>query len=84
MRLVNVDKLYPDVLTKHGALAISQGQLAYAETIQAIPLNVIDEIKAEIINESNKAFHAPNWGKARGLDLARDIIEEKVKEYKHG
>jgi len=49
-----------------------------------IPLSVIDEIKAEIINESNKAFHAPNWDKARGLDLARDIIEEKVKEYKHG
>ena len=36
MRLINADKIYPDVRTQHGALAISQGQLAYAETVNAI------------------------------------------------
>lgn len=36
MRLINADKIHPDVRTQRGALAISQGQLAYAETINAI------------------------------------------------
>ena len=38
MRLINADKIHPDVRTQHGALAISQGQLAYAETVNAIPI----------------------------------------------
>ncbi len=36
MRLIDADKLHPDVMTKRGALAISQGQLAYAPTINAV------------------------------------------------
>ena len=36
MRLINADKIHPDVRTQRGALAISQGQLAYAETVNAI------------------------------------------------
>jgi len=36
MRLINADKIHPDVMTQRGALAISQGQLAYAETVNAI------------------------------------------------
>lgn len=39
MRLINADKIHPDVRTQHGALAISQGQLAYAETVNAIPIS---------------------------------------------
>lgn len=50
MRLINADKIHPDVRTQHGALAISQGQLAYAETVNAvlIPENATngDMIKA--------------------------------------
>lgn len=38
MRLINADKIHPDVRTQHGALAISQGQLAYAKTVNAIPI----------------------------------------------
>lgn len=36
MRLIDADKIHPDVRTQHGGLAISQGQLAYAETVNAI------------------------------------------------
>lgn len=36
-RLIDADKIYPDVLTKREALAISQGQLACAPTVEAIP-----------------------------------------------
>ena len=36
MRLIDADKIHPDVRTQHGALAISQGQLAYAKTVNAI------------------------------------------------
>lgn len=36
MRLINADKICPDVRTQRGALAISQGQLAYAKTENAV------------------------------------------------
>jgi len=36
MRLIDADKIFPDVRTQRGALAISQGQLAYAKTENAI------------------------------------------------
>ena len=36
MRLIDADKIFPDVRTQRGALAISQGQLAYAKTVNAI------------------------------------------------
>lgn len=32
MRLIDADKLHPDCLTKDGTLAISQSQIANAET----------------------------------------------------
>ena len=34
MRLVDADKLYPDCMTKNGTLAISQGQIANAPTVE--------------------------------------------------
>lgn len=36
MRLIDADKIHPDVRTQRGGLAISQGQLAYAEKVNAI------------------------------------------------
>ena len=36
MRLINADKIYPDVRTQNGVLAISQGQLACAEKVNAV------------------------------------------------
>ncbi len=47
-------------------------------------LKIIDEIKSKIIDESNKCFLGMNWDKALGLDLARDIIEENIKEHENG
>jgi len=56
MRLIDADKIYPDVRTQRGALAISQGQLAYAKTVNAllIPEDATngDVIKAMFPNAS--------------------------------
>lgn len=38
MRLIDADKIHPDIRTQKGMLGISQGQLAYAPTINAIPI----------------------------------------------
>lgn len=48
MRLVDADKLYPDKMTVEGSLAISQGQLAHAKTVKAIPLDRIKKAREEI------------------------------------
>lgn len=49
MRIIDADKLYPDRMTDKG-LAISQSQIANAETINAIPLNNIVELpKDEVV-----------------------------------
>lgn len=37
MRLIDADKLYPDCMTKNGALAISQNQIANALTVKDRP-----------------------------------------------
>ena len=37
MRLIDADKLFPDVMKVDGSMAISQGQLARAKTVEAIP-----------------------------------------------
>ena len=50
MRLVDADKIYPDVMTKREALAISQGQLAYAPTVEAIPKDQYEQrLKADMV-----------------------------------
>ena len=49
-RLIDADKIYPDVMTKRGALAISQGQLAYADTVEAIPkADYENRLKADLV-----------------------------------
>ena len=45
MRLIDADKIHPDVRTQRGALAISQGQIAYAPTVCDI-----EQIRKEILN----------------------------------
>ena len=37
MRLIDADKLFPDVMKVDGSMAISQGQLARAKTVEAFP-----------------------------------------------
>ena len=50
MRLIDADKIYPDVMTKREALAISQGQLAYAPTVEAIPkADYENRLKADMV-----------------------------------
>lgn len=48
MRLIDADKLNPDRMTNKGTVAISQSQIAKAPTIQAVPIDVLDKIRAEI------------------------------------
>ena len=45
MRLIDADKLHPDRMTNKGTVAISQSQIANAETIRAIPVSTVEEIK---------------------------------------
>ena len=49
MRLIDADKLYPDTFGK-GRLAVSQSQIADAPTVQAVPIEVLQEIRQEITN----------------------------------
>ena len=67
MRLIDADKLYPDVMTQRGALAISQGQLAYAPTVCDI-----DEMRMKIREDIIKI--TPSWYD----DAARSTFSTEV------
>ena len=56
MRLIDADKLNPDRMTNKGTVAISQSQIAKAPTIQAVPIKVLDKIRAEIKSISPKTY----------------------------
>lgn len=65
-RIIDADKLYPDVLTTKGQLAISQSQIANAETIVISNYDeAINNIKAEI---RKKQWHLE-------VDSANQVIE---------
>jgi len=94
MRLIDADKLYPDRMTNKGNVAISQSQIAKAQTVEAIPLSVIDEIKAEIeheyascciceINENYKfdEYGVSEYYEVDSINGVLEIIDAKVKEY---
>ena len=63
MRLIDADKLYPDRMTNKG-VAISQSQIAHAPTVDAVPMSVIEDIRAEIKD---------------GLNACVDIIDNTKK-----
>ena len=72
MRLIDADKIHPDVRTQRGALAISQGQLAYAPTVCDI-----DAIRAEI--RSRSFLEHPRIGRViREADVLQ-IIDKYTK-----
>ena len=49
-RLIDADKLFPDVMKVDGSMAISQGQLAHAHTVEAIPKADYEaRLKADIV-----------------------------------
>lgn len=98
MRLIDADKIHPDVLTKREALAISQGQLAYAPTVEAIPKDqyearlkadmaaMLTELHSEIekIVKKEKLIDL-KW--ANGLHYSEKIIQQKInvlKEQENG
>lgn len=87
MRLIDADKLYPDRMTNKGNVAISQSQIAKAKTVDAIPLSVIDEIKAEIDSyyldcDFSVYDKDENCKKCNDkvFDSIRNIIDRKIKE----
>ena len=93
MRLVDVDKIYPDVITEKGALAISQRQLAYALTVEAIPKDqyearlkadmvaMLEELQLEI-EETVKEEELIDKKWANGLHYSEKIIQQKIDSLK--
>ena len=75
MRLVDADRLFPDVMKVDGSMAISQGQLAHAHTVDAIPKTEYENrLKADMV--------------AMLKELKKDIIElpfpQREPEYMQG
>ena len=81
MRLINADKLYPDTFGK-GRLAVSQSQIADAPTVNAIPISVIEDIKAEIQSKADELQTKPEISYdsafADGLECAVTIIDKHI------
>ena len=71
MRLIDADKLHPDRMTNKGTVAISQSQIAKAPTIEAVPLSVIEKIKAEFEEYEDCEIT---------MEDALEIIDTAVKE----
>ena len=82
MRLIDADKLHPDRMTNKGTVAISQSQIANAKTVEAVPLSVIEDIKAEIERESDYKpyeMYDMKWA----FNKALSIIDNAVSEVTH-
>lgn len=84
-RLIDVDeikKMYPIMENDFGMVVNERlhKNLDKIPTVEAIPLSVIDEIKAEI-NTKIQAHSSPKDDVFFCLDYAYRVIDEKVKEY---
>ena len=76
MRLIDADKLYPDTFGK-GRLAVSQSQIADAPTVQAVPIEVLDKIRAEIEELADADGYGDyQLGFSFGLMMAMEIIDK--------
>lgn len=82
MRLIDADKLNPDRMTNKGTVAISQSQIAKAPTIQAVPIEVLDKIRAEIseLTYSYKDKDEWHFNMAQGMAITLKIIDKYRKE----
>lgn len=83
-RLIDADALdvgpvFDENGNRIGYKYVTEGELANAPTVQAIPLSVIDEIKAEIDTLSDNEYFENLWM----IDV-KDIINRKVKKYTDG
>lgn len=68
-RLIDADKLYPDCMTKNGTLAISQSQLADAQTI---PLPDFKEGYKQAILDGKTNYSSIICGNCKYVDVARN------------
>lgn len=77
MRLIDADKLQPDRMTNRGTVAISQGQIAKAPTVDVLD-KIRDEIKAEMddIASGCVAKYSHDEGYYSGLSWALKIIDK--------
>lgn len=64
MRLIDADKLYPDRLTKTGELAISQSQIAEAQTVEITEEQAIDILHKTgwLLRHDKEMTERPNCG----------------------
>ncbi len=87
MRLINADKLFPDVMKVDGSMAISQGQLAHAHTVEAIPKDQYEaRLKADLVAMLNE-FDLELYEKYEDTDLIkvkhiRQAIQQKIDKLK--
>lgn len=75
MRLIDVDKIHPDVLSKKG-LCITQNQLANALTIDAVPISVIEDIKSEIELIKKAEYQIYGKGSWNFVGKCLDVIDK--------
>lgn len=93
MRLVDADKLFPDVMKVDGSMAISQGQLAHAHTVEAIPkADYENRLKADMVAMMTEILleaeeNTVRWyvGRVDGksddvvlMETINDIIQQKI------
>lgn len=92
MRLIDADKLFPDVMKVDGSMAISKGQLARAKTVEAIPkADYENRLKADMVamlEELKLEFeeYDPKWAENEDQVIASnrtwddfdDIIQQKI------
>ena len=79
MRPIDADKLHPDRMTNKGTVAISQSQIANAETIKAIPVSTVEEIKDRILNcEINISVYDEQYEE---WDVKKTTIKECLDAY---
>lgn len=67
-RYIDADKLYPDRLTRDGGLAISQNQIAAAETVDVIPA-----VYGRWIQDGENIYHCFNCGRTVVKDWTEDM-----------
>jgi hypothetical protein len=79
MRLIDADKLHPDRMTNRGTVAISQSQIANAPAVPAIPISVIEGIRAEIKKwDKEPACYILSYDANKRFN---ELINEHIKEY---
>ena len=89
MRLIDANKLLKfftvDTANQTYRFGTVKKQIESAPTVQAIPLNKVEETKEEIgnydvLNNFASSTEAFKLGVTRGLDLAVEILDKLIKE----